>query len=141
MFDFYNLKSTVLFIISFWFQICFQNLNRAKTMDFALSGWNSRRKTPSFQQNKCIIHRMCMSELRCFKDRERIRARKSYHVMYRNFSARSVHHFRRTWNRLNIIINNYYQLMLLTSYWDEFHWKSSQYWNCLILRSICKYLF
>jgi len=49
MLDFLNLKNTVLFIISFWFQICFQNLNRAKIMDFTLSGWNSRRK------NLCYI--------------------------------------------------------------------------------------
>ena len=43
------MKNTVRFIILFWFQICFQNLNRTKIMDFISSGWYLRRKTPSFQ--------------------------------------------------------------------------------------------
>ena len=43
------MKNTVRFIILFWFQICFQNLNRTKIMDFIFSGWYLRRKTPSFQ--------------------------------------------------------------------------------------------
>ncbi len=46
MFDISNLKNTVLFIILFWFQICFQNLNQTKIMDFILSGWYLRRKNP-----------------------------------------------------------------------------------------------
>ncbi len=51
------MKNTVRFIILFWFQICFQNLNRTKIMDFILSGWYLRRKTP-FVSIKYITHRM-----------------------------------------------------------------------------------
>jgi hypothetical protein len=41
-----NLKNTVWFIILFWFQICFQNLDRTKAINFILSGWYLRRKNP-----------------------------------------------------------------------------------------------
>ncbi len=46
MFDILNLKNTVRFIILFCFQICFQNLNRTKNMDFISSDWYLRRKKP-----------------------------------------------------------------------------------------------
>jgi len=51
------LKNKVRFIILFWFQICFQNINRTKNMDFILSGWYLRRKKPIFSI-KYITHRM-----------------------------------------------------------------------------------
>jgi hypothetical protein len=51
------LKNTVRFIILLWFQICFQNSNRTKIMDFILSGWYLRKKNP-IVSIKYITHRM-----------------------------------------------------------------------------------
>ena len=51
------MKNTVRFIILLWFQICFQNSNRTKIMDFILSSWYLRRKNP-IVSIKYITHRM-----------------------------------------------------------------------------------